>query len=124
MSRIRSHGNKGTELEMIRVFRRHGITGWRRHQPIFGKPDFVFRQLKLAVFMDGCFWHGCPKHSNMPATNREFWRKKLETNKRRDRLVTRTLRASGWRVLRVWEHELTKKNETTLLRRIRRALEA
>jgi len=73
---------------------------------ITGRPDFAFKKAQLAVFVDGCFWHCCPKCGNMPATNREFWRIKLGKNKVRDRLVSRTLRADGWKVLRIWEHEL------------------
>jgi DNA mismatch endonuclease (patch repair protein) len=72
-----------------------------------GRPDFVFREERLAVFVDGCFWHCCPKCGNMPASNREFWRTKLGKNKLRDRHVTRTLRTEGWKVLRIWEHELS-----------------
>ena len=64
MSRIRGRGNKDTELALAKLLRRHRITGWRRNQPVFGKPDFVFPKLKLAVFVDGCFWHGCPKHAS------------------------------------------------------------
>src|SRR5260370_40964884 len=66
MSRIRGHGNKDTELAVAKLFRAHRITDWRRNQKIFGKPDFVFSKLKLAVFVDGCFWHGCPKHATKP----------------------------------------------------------
>ncbi len=122
MSRIRGRGNRDTELALMRVFRTHRITGWRRNMPLFGKPDFVFLKLRMAVFVDGCFWHGCPKHSNLPANNRAFWRKKLTANKSRDVVVARTLRARGWLVLRVWEHELMRKNERRLLLRIRRAV--
>ena len=122
MSRIRGRGNKDTELALAKVFRRHRITGWRRNQKIFGKPDFVFPKLKLAVFVDGCFWHGCPKHATKPKNNRAFWQRKLTANQRRDRIVNRTLRAHGWRVLRIWEHELAHKHETRLLRRLRRFL--
>ena len=91
------------------------------------RPDFVFPKLKLAVFVDGCFWHDCPKHATKPKNNAAFWRKKFAANKSRDRLVTRTLRATGWRVLRLWEHSLrwaTKeaKNEARLLLRIRSRL--
>ena len=106
MSKIRGRGNKETELVLAKLFRKHRIIGWRRQQPIFGKPDFIFRRQRLAVFVDGCFWHGCPKHSNLPVNNRPFWRKKLAANKSRDRLVNRTLRRLGWRVVRIWEHEL------------------
>jgi DNA mismatch endonuclease (patch repair protein) len=86
------------------------------------RADFTFRKERVVIFVDGCFWHGCPKHSNMPANNRAFWLKKLTGNKGRDRLVTRALRQSGWRVLRIWEHELARRNAARLLLRIRRAL--
>ncbi|MGB8368034.1 MAG: very short patch repair endonuclease [Limisphaerales bacterium] len=106
MSRIRGRGNKDTELALAKLLRQHGITGWRRNQPVFGKPDFIFPKFKLTVFVDGCFWHGCPKHATKPANNRSFWKKKLAGNKTRDRVVNRALRRAGWRVLRIWEHEL------------------
>jgi DNA mismatch endonuclease (patch repair protein) len=74
---------------------------------IFWKePDFIFPKQKVALFVDGCFWHGCPKHSNIPKNNQEFWAKKLQGNKTRDKFVNRELRKMGWRVVRVWEHEL------------------
>ena len=120
MSRIRSRGNKDTELALASLFRRYGLTGWRRHQPVFGKPDFVFPKLRLAVFVDGCFWHGCPRHATKPRHNAAFWRRKLAANRTRDRRVNRTLRAAGWRVLRIWEHELAKRNERRLAARLRR----
>ena len=122
MSRIRSRGNKDTELALMRVFRAQGITGWRRHQAVFGKPDFVFPKLRLALFVDGCFWHACPLHTTKPRNNAAFWRKKFAANQTRDRLVTRTLRARSWRVLRIWEHELARRDRARLLRRIRNAL--
>jgi DNA mismatch endonuclease (patch repair protein) len=122
MSRIRGGGNQDTELALMRLLRREGIAGWRRQSALFGRPDFVFTQLRLAVFVDGCFWHGCPKHANLPVNNRRFWKRKFESNQRRDKLVRRTLRAKGWHVLRIWEHELTGKNEKRLIRRLARAL--
>jgi DNA mismatch endonuclease (patch repair protein) len=122
MSRIRGRGNKDTEIALAKLFRRHKITGWRRNQKIFGKPDFIFSKYRLAVFVDGCFWHGCPKHATKPANNRAFWRRKLAGNKTRDRVVNRVLRREGWRVVRIWEHELAKKTELRLLRRLRRSL--
>jgi len=145
MSRIRSRGNKDTELALARLLRQNKITGWRRHFEIRGRaallrgpniraaqqrrptkpfrvrPDFVFLKPRVAVFVDGCFWHGCPKHATQPANNRAFWKNKLARNKVRDRFVTRTLRAQGWRVLRIWEHELSRKNEAQLAGRIQRA---
>ena len=84
------------------------------------RPDFVFPELKLAVFVDGCFWHACPKHATKPRNNRAFWRRKLAANQARDRQVNRTLRAAGWRVVRIWEHELAKRHERRLVERWRR----
>jgi DNA mismatch endonuclease, patch repair protein len=122
MAKVRGHGNRSTEVRLAKLFRQNKITGWRRNQSIFGKPDFIFPKLKLAIFVDGCFWHGCPKHETKPKNNRAFWRRKFARNKRRDLLVTRSLRKSGWRVLRIWEHELAKKNQPRLMRRIQRIL--
>lgn len=84
------------------------------------RPDFVFRKLRLAVFVDGCFWHGCPLHGAHPKNNEEFWKKKLDANHKRDLKVTRTLRQNNWRVLRIWEHELTPKNRKRLISRLRK----
>ncbi len=86
------------------------------------KADFVFRRARLAMFVDGCFWHSCPKHKTKPKNNHAFWQRKLSANKARDRLVNQTLRRAGWRVLRIWEHELARNNEARLLNRIQRAL--
>jgi DNA mismatch endonuclease (patch repair protein) len=126
MSRIRGRGNKATEIAFAKILRANGIKGWRRHQPIFGRPDFVFRSAKVAIFVDGCFWHSCPKHGNMPAGNRLFWTEKLSRNKNRDQIVTRTLRRAGWRVIRIWECSLEtalkKGTESHLIRVIEKLL--
>lgn len=122
MSRIRSRGNKDTELALAKLLRQHCIAGWRRNQPVFGKPDFIFPKFRLAVFVDGCFWHGCPKHSQPPQSNRSYWRDKMIQNKARDRFVSRALRQAGWQVLRIWQYELKRKNESRLLCRLKRAL--
>jgi DNA mismatch endonuclease, patch repair protein len=147
MSRIRSRGNKDTELALVRLLRAHKISGWRRQVEVRGekaegrgrrqevsrtshlkprpfrvRPDFVFKKLRTVIFVDGCFWHGCPQHATKPKHNREFWRRKFSANKARDELVTRALRRAGWRVLRVWEHELARKNAARLVRRIQKTL--
>ena len=114
MSKIRGRGNKDTELALMKLFRRHHITGWRRHQKVFGKPDFIFKQVRLALFVDGCFWHGCPKHCKIPAGNRAFWKKKFAANKARDGRVNRELRRLGWRIIRIWEHDLAKRGVTCI----------
>jgi DNA mismatch endonuclease (patch repair protein) len=122
MSRIRGRGNKDTEIVLAKLLRLHKITGWRRHYAIVGKPDFVFPKQKIAIFVDGCFWHGCPKHFKMPSSNLEYWVKKLDANKRRDRQVTKSLRTGGWIVFRIWEHALAKRGEACIYR-IKTALE-
>jgi DNA mismatch endonuclease, patch repair protein len=122
MSRIRSAGNQDTELKLAKLLRQHGIKGWRRHQPVFGKPDFVFSKFRLAVFVDGCFWHGCPKHGTKPKSNRAYWWRKLAQNKKRDKLVTRTLRKAGWRVIRIWDCAL-QRHPQFCVQKIRQALD-
>jgi len=108
MSRIRSRGNKKTEMALACLLKANHITGWRRQQAVFGKPDFLFRAHRLALFVDGCFWHGCPRCYRRPKSNRKFWDAKCARNRERDRRVNRELRRRGWRILRIWEHELTK----------------
>lgn len=125
MSAIRGSGNKGTELRMIELLRAHRITGWRRNARIFGKPEFVFYRERVALFVDGCFWHGCPKpkHAPLPKTRAEWWAAKLARNKARDQKVTHALRKNGWRVLRVWECNLSKWGDwRRVVRRILNAL--
>jgi DNA mismatch endonuclease (patch repair protein) len=123
MSRIRGHGNKDTELALARLFRVHRIKGWRRRSRAFGRPDFVFPSQEVAVFVDGCFWHGCPKHATKPRNNAGFWRKKFAANKARDHLVTLSLRRAGWSVIRIWEHDVATRPDACVAR-IRAALEA
>jgi len=106
MSSIRSKGNTTTERAFLSILREAGISGWRRHLNLPGKPDFVFRSQRLAIFLDGCFWHGCPRCYRLPQDNRAYWKKKFIGNRRRDRCRSRELRSLGWRVLRIWEHVL------------------
>ncbi len=122
MSLVRSCGNRATELQLIKLMRQQRITGWRRGVPLMGKPDFVFRAERVAVFVDGCFWHNCPRHGRTPKTRVAFWKGKLARNAKRDRTVSGALRAAGWTVLRIWEHELTWRNAVRLAARLRRAL--
>ena len=106
MAAVRSRGNRDTELKLVAILRAAGITGWRRHQPLPGRPDFVFRRQRLAVFVDGCFWHGCRWHCRMPKSRGEYWNPKIDRNKSRDKAVHSLLLFHGWRVLRIWEHSL------------------
>ena len=120
MAAIRSSGNKDTELKLVAILRAAHITGWRRRQPLPGRPDFIFRSARLAIFVDGCFWHGCPKHGRKPHSNREYWLPKLRRNRERDTAVKRALRSAGWTVIRLWEHDLA--TPTRCAARIIRAL--
>src|SRR5208283_914203 len=106
MAAIRSRGNKDTELKLASILRAADITGWRRQQSLPGRPDFIFRRARLAVFVDGCFWHGCRRHCRMPKANRSYWQKKITRNALRDRVTNKLLRKAGWRVLRIWGHSL------------------
>ena len=106
MACVKSKNTKSTELKFIAFLKENGITGWRRNYPLIGKPDFVFPRLKIAVFIDGCFWHGCPHHCRKPSSNKDYWNLKIEKNKARDKKVTNELRLNNWKVIRIWEHEL------------------
>ena len=122
MSLVRSHGNKATELRLIEIFRAQRILGWRRKQNLHGRPDFVFKKERVCVFVDGCFWHSCPKHATFPTTRRDFWAEKLAANRVRDRRVDRALRCKGWKVIRIWEHDLKPRRAGRTVARIERAL--
>lgn len=106
MSRIRSSGNKSTEGALARLFRRRGVTGWRRQQRVLGvSVDFVFRKSKIAIFVDGCFWHACPDHARLERLS-PYWLRKVKGNWDRDVRQTDLLTRGGWTVKRVREHSL------------------
>ncbi|REJ76047.1 MAG: very short patch repair endonuclease [Acidobacteria bacterium] len=106
MAQVKSKGNASTEAKIASLFRANKVTGWRRHLPLPGKPDFAFPKAKLAVFLDGCFWHGCPNCYRAPKSSKAYWKDKLSRNKARDKRVTEELEEKGWRVMRFWECEL------------------
>lgn len=120
LAQVRS---KGTRPEVIlrKLLWQNGLRGYRKHPPLPGKPDLVFPRCKLAIFVDGCFWHGCPAHFKMPTNNADYWAEKIERNQRRDGLVQETLERMNYRVLRLWEHEVKREPET-VLRKIMEAL--
>jgi DNA mismatch endonuclease (patch repair protein) len=123
MSRVRGRGNKSTELVLVHCLRRGHLHGWRRHVQMLGTPDFVFRKGRLCVFVDGCFWHGCPKCYRPPKSQKRFWSEKVQRNRKRDKRITRELTKVGWRVLRIRECQL-KTNPDRCLKRIGAALTA
>jgi len=107
MQAIRSRGNRSTEWRLRAMLVRRGIRGWETHaRDILGVPDFFFPVERLAVFVDGCFWHCCPKCGHMPKSNVTYWQPKIGRNKARDRRVSAHLRKSGYTVLRIWECDI------------------
>jgi DNA mismatch endonuclease, patch repair protein len=109
MAAVRSTGNRSTEIRLIHLMRAAGIRGWRRNSTLPGRPDFIFPTARLAIFVDGCFWHGCKIHGAVPAQNAAFWERKIARNRERDRIAGRKLRRLGWKPVRIWEHALTAK---------------
>jgi DNA mismatch endonuclease (patch repair protein) len=121
MSKVRSRGNASTEIALLRLLRGAKISGWRRHLKITGVPDFGFPQLRVAIFVDGCFWHGCSRcQRKTPSKNHTFWSQKIATNRSRDRTARWQLRRSGWIVVGIWEHEF--KSPKRVVRRLQTAL--
>lgn len=120
MRAVKSRGNRSTEGRLLKILRESKITGWRRHRKIIGTPDFAFPMERVAVFVHGCFWHGCPSHYRAPAENATYWSTKVARNMKRDRATRRALRNNGWSVITLWEHDLRR--EDVVARRIRRAL--
>lgn len=107
MSAVRSRGNRSTEMVLRMAMVQRGIRGWVMHdRSVPGTPDFFFPKRKVAVFVDGCFWHACPKCGTTPKTRTAFWVAKFERNKERDQRNKRLLRKQGITVVRVWEHQL------------------
>lgn len=104
----KSRGTKTTEWRFRSLLVRSGIRGWRigHESNLPGKPDVVFNRARVAIFLDGCFWHGCRDCRSVPVTNRAFWHSKINRNIARDRTVAHALRKLNWKVLRIWEHEL------------------
>jgi DNA mismatch endonuclease (patch repair protein) len=96
------------ELALRRELHRRGLRFRVDHQPVHGlrrRADIVFTRRLVAVFCDGCYWHGCPEHGSWPKANAEWWRTKIEATRERDRDTDAQLAANGWQVVRVWEHE-------------------
>lgn len=118
MSKVHSKGNKSTELKLIQVFKGNGIIGWKRNYPVKGHPDFIFLDKKIAIFVDGCFWHGHDCRNTRPSDNADYWTKKRERNMKHDKEITELFERRGWTVIRIWECELKKKNYQNLMDKI------
>ena len=117
MAKVRSTGNRSTEITVEETLRARRVGGWRKHsKEIPGTPDFYFPSAKLAIFVNGCFWHGCEKCArNVPRNRRRFWTEKIQQNRRRDARTLRRLRRSGFRTMTIWEHSLRNERWFTRL---------
>jgi DNA mismatch endonuclease (patch repair protein) len=118
MAQIKSK-NTGPELALRKLLSENKVRGYRLHSKIFGKPDLVFTKKRLAVFIDGCFWHKCPGCFVKPTSRTKFWKEKIRNNIKRDKEVNKFLEKNNWKFLRIWEHELKKNPEKACLRIIR-----
>lgn len=118
MSVIRSKGNKSTELKIIQFFKDNNIIGWRRNYKVKGHPDFIFIKRKIAIFVDGCFWHGHDCRNTRPADNSDYWENKRERNIKHDKEITALFESRGWTVIRIWECELKKSNASQLMKKL------
>lgn len=109
MKAVRGKGNRTTERRFRGMLVRAAVRGWRLNPPgLVGSPDVFFPAGRVVVFLDGCYWHGCPRCGHVPTVNNGFWAKKLERTRERDGRQTRQLEAAGYRVLRFWEHQLAE----------------
>jgi len=112
MSMIRMRDTK-PEILLRKMLWSKGFR-YRLHYKIIGKPDITFPSKRIAIFVDGCFWHGCKKHFKVPKTNTIFWKNKIKNNLERDKFVTEDLISKDWKVIRIWEHELLENPEKVL----------
>lgn len=108
MKKIKGKGNLSTEVKLMQIFKKNGITGWQRNYPAIGKPDFVFLDKRIAVFADGCFWHGHSCRNIIPKQNANYWNKKRKNNIDRDRKISLLFARRGWEVLRFWECDIKR----------------
>ena len=124
MRKVRSSKNLSTELRLISLFRSSKITGWRRNYRVKGHPDFVFPAQHLAVFVDGCFWHGHECRNIHPKENQEYWENKVNHNILHDQEINMRFIKRGWTVIRIWECELKSSVIDETMRRVRTVLPA
>ncbi|HAC14604.1 MAG TPA: very short patch repair endonuclease [Bacteroidetes bacterium] len=113
--------NTGPEIKLRKLLWSNNIRGYRIHYNLPGKPDIVFTKKKIAIFIDGCFWHKCPVDFQEPETRKEFWMKKINSNVERDQKNTRQLQDDNWTVMRFWEHDV-RKNPAEIVKTIKETL--
>lgn len=119
MSAVKSKDTK-IELSFRKTLWQKGYRYRKNSAKYFGKPDIVLKKYQTAIFLDSCFWHGCKKHGTIPTTRQKFWTEKINRNKKRDKEVVRHYKKIGWRVIRIWEHDLKRKDFKFDFRQIKR----
>ena len=107
MSKIKSKDTK-IEIEFRKAIWKAGFRYRKNSKGYFGKPDLVLKKYKTVIFIDSCFWHGCKKHCRLPSTRKNYWIPKIERNKQRDKEVNQHYKKMGWKIIRVWEHNINK----------------
>lgn len=105
MGKIRSE-NTGIEKKLKKILWKTGLRYRKNNIKLYGKPDISNRSKKIVIFVDSCFWHGCPKHLRMPEENKKYWLNKIAKNQKRDKLVNGYYRKKKWKILRIWEHDI------------------
>lgn len=120
---MRAIKSKNSQMELLlrKELSRRGYRYKKNVARLVGKPDIAFVKERAAIFLDSCFWHGCRKHCRLPASNKKYWREKIERNKKRDTIVSKMLKKMGWKVARVWEHDV-KKNPAKAIGRVEKIL--
>ena len=114
MSKIKSKNTK-LENKIISDLWKKGFRFRRNVASLKGKPDIAIKKYKIVIFIDSCFWHGCPQHCRMPSTNKIYWEKKIKKNRERDKEVSNYYKKNGWHILRIWEHKLKDNYENVLV---------
>ncbi|WP_261134881.1 very short patch repair endonuclease [Bacillus sp. Marseille-Q3570] len=116
MKSVKSSGSK-LENSITKALWGKGFRFRKNVNNLFGKPDIAIKKYKIVIFIDSCFWHGCPTHSTIPHKNHDFWKRKINGNIKRDNEVTKYYKDKGWNILRIWEHDI-KRNQNKSINEI------
>jgi len=110
MSKVRSKDSK-IEIDFRKAIWKAGFRFSKNPTRYFGKPDLVLKKHKVVIFVDSCFWHGCKKHCRIPTARKKYWTAKIKRNIARDKKVSKHYKKQGWKIFRIWEHEISKGRE-------------
>lgn len=121
MSRVKSRDSK-IEILFRKELWKAGFRYRKNSGKHFGRPDIVLPEYKMTIFVDSCFWHGCKKHCRIPLVRKSYWTKKITRNTERDKEVSKHYKKQGWKIFRIWEHDLKKNGNNTLIKKLRKNL--